>query len=204
MPTTRTRTRPTQRERSDSTIEELLRAARKLFAERGYNATSLDAVVEAAHVTKGALYHHFSGKQHLFRAVYEREQARLSHIVAEAYLDAEPDSWEAVFVGAKAFLVEVLAPDVQRINLLDAPGALGTEEMREINSGCLKMMEEGVRRATENGDIAPHSVTALTHLLYGGLCETAMAVARAEDQQQALDAGITELRGLFDALATAR
>jgi len=94
--------------------------------------------------------------------------------------------------------------NAQRINLLDAPGALGTEEMREINSGCMKMMEVGVRRATENGDIAPHSVTALTHLLYGGLCETAMAVARAEDQQQALDAGITELRGLFDALATAR
>jgi hypothetical protein len=44
-------------------------------------------------------------------------------------------------------------------------------------------------------------VTALTNLLYGGLCETAMAVARAEDQQQALDAGITELRTLFDALA---
>ncbi|WP_069171650.1 TetR/AcrR family transcriptional regulator [Streptomyces griseus] len=203
MPTTRTRTRPTQRERSDSTIEELLRAARTLFAERGYNATSLDAVVEAAHLTKGALYHHFSGKQHLFRAVYEREQARLTHIVAHAYLDAKPDSWEAVFVGARAFLVEVLATDVQRINLLDAPGALGTEEMREINSNCMKMMEEGVRRAAATGDIAPHSVTALTHLLYGGLCETAMAVARAEDQQQALDAGITELRTLFDALAAA-
>ncbi|KUO13943.1 TetR/AcrR family transcriptional regulator [Streptomyces sp. DSM 15324] len=202
MPTTRTRTRLTQRERSDGTIEELLRAARTLFAERGYHATSLDAVVEAAHLTKGALYHHFSGKQHLFRAVYEREQSRLAHIVAEAYLDAaEPDSWEAVYVGARAFLVEVLATDVQRINLLDAPGALGTEEMREINTGCLKMMEEGVRRATEKGHIAPHSVTSLTHLLYGALCETAMAVARAEDQQKALDASLTELRLLFDALA---
>ncbi|MEV0480510.1 helix-turn-helix domain-containing protein [Streptomyces sp. NPDC050508] len=203
MATTRTSARPrlTQRERSDSTIEELLSAARTLFAERGYNATSLDAVVEAAHLTKGALYHHFTGKQNLFKAVYEREQARLAHIVARAYLGARPDSWEAVFVGARAFLVEVLAPDIQRINLLDAPGALGTEEMREINSGCLKMMEEGVRRASASGDIAPHSVTALTNLLYGGLCETAMAVARAEDQQQALDAGITELRTLFDALA---
>jgi AcrR family transcriptional regulator len=203
MATTRTSARPrlTQRERSDSTIEELLSAARTLFAERGYNATSLDAVVEAAHLTKGALYHHFTGKQNLFKAVYEREQARLAHIVARAYLGARPDSWEAVFVGARAFLVEVLAPDIQRINLLDAPGALGTEEMREINSGCLKMMEEGVRRASVSGDIAPHSVTALTNLLYGGLCETAMAVARAEDQQQALDAGITELRTLFDALA---
>ncbi|MEV1077641.1 helix-turn-helix domain-containing protein [Streptomyces sp. NPDC050211] len=202
MPTTRT-TRLTQRERSDSTIEELLRAARALFADRGYNSTSLDAVVEAAHVTKGALYHHFSGKQHLFRAVYEREQTRLARIVARAYSEAKPDSWEAVFVGSRAFLLEVLDPDVQRINLLDAPGALGTEEMREINSDCLKMMQEGVRRAAESGDIAPHSVTALTHLLYGGLCETAMAVVRAEDQQEALDASITELRTLFDALAAA-
>ncbi|WP_328914601.1 MULTISPECIES: helix-turn-helix domain-containing protein [unclassified Streptomyces] len=203
MQTTRTRTRPTQRERSDGTIEALLQAARDLFADRGYHATSLDAVCDAAHVTKGALYHHFSSKQHLFRAVYEREQARLSRIVARAYRDAEADSWEAVFAGARAFLAEVLASDVQRINLLDAPGALGMDTMREISSDCLLMMQEGIRRAAARGDIAPHSVPALSHLLYGALCEAAMAAARAEDQQAALDASVTELRALFDALAAA-
>lgn len=166
MQTTRTRTRPTQRERSDGTIEALLQAARDLFADRGYHATSLDAVCDAAHVTKGALYHHFSSKQHLFRAVYEREQARLSRIVARAYRDAEADSWEAVFAGARAFLAEVLASDVQRINLLDAPGALGMDTMREISSDCLLMMQEGIRRAaaaaTSPRTRCPRSATCCT------------------------------------------
>jgi AcrR family transcriptional regulator len=200
---TGTRSRQTQRERSDATIEDLLRAARALFADRGYNATSLDAVCDAANVTKGALYHHFSGKQHLFRAVYEREQARLARIVGRAYREAEPGSWEAVFAGARAFLAEVLAAGVQRINLLDAPGALGMDTLREISSDCLLMLQEGVRRAAERGDIAPRSVPALSHMLYGALCETAMAVAAAEDQKQVLADSLTELRCLFDALAAA-
>jgi AcrR family transcriptional regulator len=204
MSTTRVRTRTTQQERSSNTIEDLLRAARALFARNGYSATSLDAVCEAANVTKGALYHHFTNKQHLFRAVYEGEQARLATTVAKAYLSSRPDSWEAVRVGAEAFLAEVLDPDVQRINLLDAPGALGWETMREINTDCLRMMQEGVRRATESGDITPHSVPALTHLLYGALCETAMAVARADDQPAALEESVTELRALFDAVGAAR
>jgi AcrR family transcriptional regulator len=201
---TRVRTRPTQRERSDNTIEDLLKAARELFARHGYTATSLDAVCEAANVTKGALYHHFTNKQHLFRAVYEREQARLAAIVARAYRDSGSGSWDAVFVGARVFLVEVLNPDVQRISLLDAPGALGWETMREISTDCLGMMREGVRRAAASGDITPHSVSALTHMLYGALCETAMAVARADDQTVALDLALAELRGLFDALAAHR
>lgn len=201
--TTRTKPRPTQRERSDGTIEALLGAARELFAAQGYNATSLDAVCAHAHVTKGALYHHFDGKQHLFRAVYEREQARLARVVARAYRDSEPDSWEAVFAGARAFLAEALGSDVQRISLLDAPGALGMDTMREISSECLLMMREGIRRAVARGDIVSESVTALSHLLYGALCEIAMAAARAEHQKAALDAGVVELRALFDAMAMA-
>ena len=203
METTRARTRPTQRERSDGTIEALLAAARELFAAHGYHATSLDAVCGVAHVTKGALYHHFTGKQDLFRAVYEREQGRLARVVARAYRDAEPDSWEAVFVGARAFLAEALASDVQRISLLDAPSALGMDAMREISTDCLLMMQEGIRRAAAAGDIVSRSVPALSHLLYGALCESAMAAARADDQAAALDAALVELRALFDALAAA-
>ncbi|NGN67994.1 TetR/AcrR family transcriptional regulator [Streptomyces sp. A7024] len=199
---TRVRARPTQRERADHTIEDLLRAARELFARGGYGATSLDAVCEAAHVTKGALYHHFTGKQHLFRAVYEREQERLNRVVADAYVACErPDSWDAVYVGAEAFLTAALDPDVQRISLLDAPGALGWEAMRELSTDCLGMMREGIRRAAASGEVTPHSEQALAHILYGALCETAMAVARADDQPAALQDSLAELRSLFTALA---
>jgi AcrR family transcriptional regulator len=194
----------TQRERSDSTIEDLLRVAREQFGLKGYAQTSLDSICDSANVTKGALYHHFTGKRDLFRVVYEREQASLAEVVSEAYREARPDSWEAVFAGARAFLREALRPEVQRISLLDAPGALGWETMREISTDCLRMMRVGIERAVTSGDIAPHSTTALTHLLYGALCETAVAVARAEDKQTAFELSVAELGSFFDAVARQR
>ncbi len=56
---------------SASTKRALVDVAEELFTESGYAATSLDAIVAGARVTKGALYHHFSGKQALFEAVFD-------------------------------------------------------------------------------------------------------------------------------------
>ena len=60
---------------SASTRRALVDVAERLFTEHGYAATSLDAIVAGADVTKGALYHHYSGKQALFEAVFERVEA---------------------------------------------------------------------------------------------------------------------------------
>ena len=55
---------------SASTKRALVDVAEQLFTENGYAATSLDSIVAGADVTKGALYHHFSGKQGVFEAVF--------------------------------------------------------------------------------------------------------------------------------------
>jgi len=47
------------------TRERLLGEAQRLFRERGYGATSLEQIAEAASVTKGAIYGHFSSKEDL-------------------------------------------------------------------------------------------------------------------------------------------
>ena len=61
---------------SASTKRALVDVAEDLFTEHGYAGTSLDAIVAGARVTKGALYHHFAGKQALFEAVFERVEHR--------------------------------------------------------------------------------------------------------------------------------
>ena len=67
---------PTRRQQySAATRRALIDLGEELFTEHGYAATSLDAIVAGAEVTKGALYHHFSGKQALFEAVFERVEA---------------------------------------------------------------------------------------------------------------------------------
>ncbi|WP_333768295.1 TetR/AcrR family transcriptional regulator [Streptomyces sp. IBSBF 2435] len=195
------RVRPTQRERSDATVEDLLAAARALFATVGYAATSLDAVCERAGVTKGALYHHFAGKKQLFSAVYTREQERLATRISTAYRAVADDPWEAVFEGSRAYLEASLDPEVQRITLFDAPGALGWEAMRDLGVNCRELTEKGIARAIRKGAIPERPAAPLTSMLYGGLSESAMAIVRAADPQAALLEALTDLRKLFDALA---
>src|SRR5262245_8744157 len=190
---------PTQQERTQATTTALLAAARELFAEDGYAATSLDAVVAKAGVTKGALYHHFSGKRELFAAVFAREQTRLSEAIIPAY-QSKKDPWEAFEAASAAFIEACQEPGVQRITMLDAPSALGWEQIRQLESGSLKMMEQGIEVAIEAGAIERRPVAPLAHLLFGALCEQAMVVARAPDQQAALEEALAELSRLLRSL----
>lgn len=199
--TASTAPRQRQRERSDATVDDLVTAARALFAADGYGATSLDAVCERAGVTKGALYHHFAGKRELFSAVYAREQEELAAAISAAYLKIADDPWEAVFEGSRAYLEASLDPEVQRITLFDAPGALGWEAMRTLGVDCRELTLRGVARAIRKGAIPDRPADPLTSMLYGGLSESAMAVARADDPPAALAETLDGLRRLFDAIA---
>lgn len=60
------------RSRGDKTEAELLDAAEELFAERGYDGTSIRAIVELANSHLGALHYYFGNKEALFRATVER------------------------------------------------------------------------------------------------------------------------------------
>ena len=61
----------TQGERRAQTRQRLLDAAAELFAERGIEASSVDAIAERAERTSGAVYDHFDGKEGLLFALLE-------------------------------------------------------------------------------------------------------------------------------------
>lgn len=198
---TRTAPRRTQRERSETTTLQLVEAARTLFAREGYGRTSLEAVVAECGVTKGALYHHFSGKAELFEAVFREEERRMCLGLAKAYAKKD-DPLEGLRHGCRAFLEESLDPGIQRITLLDGPSVLGWERMREIEAEFgLALLKQGIRHAIDAGRIAERDVDALAHLLFGALCEGAMYIARASDQRAAKRKVEQELRSLFDGFA---
>ena len=54
---------------SEITRERILKAAERLFAERGYDATSVRAIVAKARVNQAAINYHFAGKEGLYREV---------------------------------------------------------------------------------------------------------------------------------------
>src|SRR5438477_215898 len=57
--------------RGEATRSQLIAIATRMFAERGYEDTSIEAVLREAGVSRGSLYHHFASKEALFEAVAE-------------------------------------------------------------------------------------------------------------------------------------
>ncbi|HEY0156638.1 MAG TPA: TetR/AcrR family transcriptional regulator [Thermoanaerobaculia bacterium] len=62
----------TQEERSEKSRQTILDSALKLFSHRGYGATSVRDIAEAAGLSKGNVYHHFPDKEAIFRALLDR------------------------------------------------------------------------------------------------------------------------------------
>ncbi|MEU5862758.1 MULTISPECIES: hypothetical protein [unclassified Nonomuraea] len=83
------------------------------------------------------------------------------------------------------------SPQTRR--LVEAPGALGWTAMRDIQAGCKEQMRRGLAIAIEAGCIPDRPLDPVTSLLYGGICESALDIARAPDQSAALEDSVAEL-----------
>jgi len=193
----------TQAERSAATKDALVRAARPLFAREAYGAVSTEAIVSAAGVSRGALYHQFKDKTALFEAVFEAVErdvtARLIATVADAP-DTDPIS--LMELGAHAWLDICAEPEVQRIVLLDALAVLGWERWRELGMRYgVGLVEEMIDNAIAVGRIRDQPVAPLAHVLVGSLDEAAMYVVRAPDPALAREHMRAVISQLIRALA---
>ena len=171
-------------EQSEVTQGALLRAARELFAERGYAGTATEEIVLRAGVTRGALYHQFRDKEDLFRAVYAQIEAEFTDKIAQRIRQRTPrdgNAWEELREGAQAYLDVALDPDVQRIALLDAPSVMRAKAGRDVGRFGLGLLHRGLQRCIDGGFVAPQPVEPLAHLLRAALTEAAMLIARSPD-----------------------
>jgi AcrR family transcriptional regulator len=174
-----------QQERSRATRGALEATARRLFAERGYSNVSAEEIVSAAGVTRGALYHHYADKEHLFRAVFEALERELSEEITAA-IDGAPDQRGAMAAGIRRFLDICQRPEMVRIALTDAPAVLGWPAWREIEARYgLGLITAALERARQEGVLAPAPVPALAQLVFSAVTEAAQMVAHAEDREAA-------------------
>jgi AcrR family transcriptional regulator len=179
--------RRTQAERTAATRTLLIDSARKLFASKGFNAVSTEAIVAAAGVTRGALYHQFDDKAALFAAVYEQVEQELVADVGQRIVATNPaDQLQAMRTGARLFLDLVSAPDVQQIVLIDAPAVLGWEQWRSVGMKYgLGIIEAMLAQAIADEVIPDQPLRATAHVLLAALDEAALYIARAVDDRQA-------------------
>lgn len=191
----------THAERRESTRAALIAAGRQLFAVHGYDAVAAEQVVEAAGVTRGALYHHFDGKAGLFEAVFlEIEAELMSKFPVEELIGDDPMA--ALRAGVSRFLVLSLENEVQRIALIDAPSVLGWARWQEIEAAHgLGLIRAGLDAAAAAGQLKPLPTEDLANALLGALTESALAAARAPGKQAARQRAEAVLLALLDGLA---
>jgi AcrR family transcriptional regulator len=185
-------------------------AAVELLSARGYAGTSLDAVAKRARVTKGALYHHFSGKQALFEAAFDQVESSVRERLA-AIVEAESsDPWSRAIDGLREFVTVCLEPGYQRIVLQEAPAVMGWERWRQVEDQfSYSVVRTAVASLLDAGLIAVGPIEITARLLFGAISSGAMLIADATDQRTAskqvsevVEQILTAMRGAADARGT--
>jgi AcrR family transcriptional regulator len=190
-----------RRTRGEATRERLLASARALFGTRGYEATSIESVLEASGVARGALYHHFRSKAELFDAVAQEVFVEIAE-QTDAAARGGVDTLERLRAGSHAWLLMALDPAVQRIALLDPPTVLGWARWRSLDEQhTLGGLRASFRRLADEGRIPDGQQELLAYMLLAALNEAALFIASAEEQRAAMDTARATIDGLLDRLA---
>lgn len=172
---------------SSSTKRALLDNATQLFTDHGYAGTSLDEVVAAARVTKGALYHHFPSKLALFESVFLRVQEGTTAEIEKA-ITASKDPWERAQIGLDKFLEVCRQPEFRRICMQEGPVALGHERWQEAERATsFGIVQRVVDDLLHDIDGAEGLGNAFAAVFYGSVRSASEYVADAEDPEAASD-----------------
>ncbi|MQA85311.1 MAG: TetR family transcriptional regulator [Streptosporangiales bacterium] len=182
------------------TREQLVATATRLFADRGYEDTSIEAVLHESDVSRGALYHHFAGKEALFEAVLDAVGVKIKEDLAAVTGDTD-DAVAALRAGCLAWIRLATDPVVQRVLLIDAPSVLGWQRWRERDErDTLGMLKIALRAAAKAGRLRTELVDPFAHMLLAALNEIAFVIARAEDPDSAGREGQAAVEELLERL----
>ena len=188
----------TQSERRERTRSAIVKAARRIFGERGFAATTMDDIAGSARVAKGAVYHHFNTKEELFGAVFDQVSRDLV-VEIDRIARAEKDVLSAMAAGTEAYFAACAKGPTGQIILRDGPAVLGWERWREIDARHFGgKLPRAIEIAIENGLIARQPVEPLARLLLGAMTEAAVACSTGSNVSGAEYA--KAFRRLLDAL----
>lgn len=158
--------------KGERTRERILDTAERLFAEKGYEGTTLRDVAAAAGLRIPSLYNHFAGKESLYAAVLERGMAPVLEALSEQ-VQAAPTRLDTDRFIERVFGLLARRPDLPR--LIQQETLRGGGHLSPILSGWFKptfaKAEEmlranpGARRWSD--DQIPLLVIALYHVLIG-------------------------------------
>ena len=189
-----------QAERRAATTEAILNSGRRLFGERGFAATTIDDIAEAAGVAKGAVYHHFATKEALFEAVFDQVSRDLVSEIGRV-VRTEKDVLAAMVAGTQHYFSACAKDATCQIILRDGPAVLGWERWREIDAQHFGgKIPRALTAAMDAGLLARQPVEPLARLLLGAMMEAAVACAGRSDVAKAGGEYSRAFKSLIEAL----
>ena len=179
----------------EATRRAVLDAARAAFGAKGYAQASVDEIAAAAGVTKGAVYHHFAGKEALFRAVHTEVELDALARVSAADDPAAPPI-DRIAVQLNAYLDAALDPEIRRITLVDGPALLGLDAEVPGHEAAHEALRAFLAGAMAAGHIVDLDPDVLAHFVAGLALQGGLIIARSADP----DAARATLGAALDAM----
>ena len=164
---------------AQETPELILEAARRVFAERGYDGATMDYIAAAANMTKGAVYHHFKNKKELFWILSERrlnQQLSLANSAALPSGTSVEQGLAFLFKGVMDGLVSDPGWTRLHFEILSRTRDPDTAELfRRNDSYLIKRIAEDIEAAQNKGeyreDVAPEAMAFVITALIARLSQ---------------------------------
>ncbi len=169
---------PYSKEHKQHTRQKILRAAGPLFLAQGFEATSIEAVMQACGLTRGGFYAHFASKAQLYREAMDKPTHDAIRPAAHGEEDAGEDWLEALLQDSLQGLGSG-ASDAGQWAFLATDAASTQREVRQAYSEAVRRM--GERLKVDLGKAAHDNATGLVTL---AMLVGAMAIAKTVDNQR--------------------
>lgn len=158
----------TQAQERGGRREEILEAAKALFASRGYRETNLNDVAEVLGFRRQALYYYFDSKEEILFALIERAGQAVSHALVSVDMSQAPLDLLADLIRVQ--VRQILAdPEVFRIQFEELPKMTSprAEDLRRATAEFVEQVATVIRQGQRDGTIRELAALPMAHVLVG-------------------------------------
>ena len=157
------------KEKAEITRQFLLKTALEVFSEKGYAATRLSDIAEAAQVTRGAIYHHFGNKKELFICLFQKQFDTFFDIMTEILSENISPIERLKKILLVTFEKIVTDKDFKARYKLDIIGTTFTEDVQEIKNYMvsrgenlykmvIQLIHSGIQTNEIRNDVDPNAI----------------------------------------------
>jgi AcrR family transcriptional regulator len=184
---------------------EIMEAALRLFAERGYAAVSIDDIIAAAGTARGTFYLHFEGKGELFASIVEKYLGQLGAVIETLDISIEASGEDLRQLYREAAKVLSSIPAAKHFVKVMLGDAMGAETQARVNAFFEKVVQlsaKYIERAQQRGRVVRSlDPVALSACIVGSVKELAHRWTASEvafDLEEAVETAIeVYFRGMF-------